>query len=338
MTGNRALDGQVAIVTGASRGIGADIARHLAAAGAKVVLAARTEEQSDPRLPGTIHSVAADIQASGGEALPVRTNVREPDSVEGCVARAVEHFGRLDILVNNAAVMVPGDIGGVQPRHLDLIWQVDLRGPLLMVRSALPHMRTAGGGHIINVSSGAARMPGPGPYAQRDRSGAPTGISIDLFYGMVKAGLDRVTQGLAMDLQASKSPSTASRRRAPCARPGTRSRTTTRSIRSRSSSRRTRWARQPSGSASSRRRATPATSRSTATCCERRGCRRSGRPTRRSPVIPTDRQRAPRSRSSSGRYLAGDAPTPTSAATARTASATAWNGLVGVAQAPCMRL
>ena len=203
MTGNRALDGQVAIVTGASRGIGADIARHLAAAGAKVVLAARTEEQSDPRLPGTIHSVAADIQASGGEALPVRTNVREPDSVEGCVARAVEHFGRLDILVNNAAVMVPGDIGGVQPRHLDLIWQVDLRGPLLDGAICPAAHAHRGRGHIINVSSGAARMPGPGPYAQRDRSGAPTGISIDLFYGMVKAGLDRVTQGLAMDLQAS---------------------------------------------------------------------------------------------------------------------------------------
>lgn len=187
------LDGKVAIVTGASRGIGEAIARSLARAGASVAIAARTEEVSDPRLPGTIHSVADSIKAEGGVALPVVTNMREPDSIYECVETTVRTLGRLDIVVNNAAILVPGDIETVQDRHLDLMWQVDLRGPILMCKAAVPHLREAGGGHLINISSSVARFPGPGPY-DAERVGG-------LFYGMVKAGLERFTQGLAQDLQ-----------------------------------------------------------------------------------------------------------------------------------------
>ena len=130
-----ALDGRVAIVTGASRGIGEDVAVALAAAGAKVAIAARTEEVRDKRLPGTIHTVAEGIRAAGGEALAVRMDVRDPESITAGVDRVVEEWGRIDILVNNAAILVPGSIETVQPRHLDLIWQIDLRGPLLLMRA-----------------------------------------------------------------------------------------------------------------------------------------------------------------------------------------------------------
>lgn len=189
-----ALDNKVAIVTGASRGIGEYVALHLARAGASVVVAARSEQVTDKRLPGTIHTVAEQIRSEGGRALAVRLDVRSPESISECVQRTVDEFGRIDIVVNNAAILVPGTLESVQPRHLDLIWQIDLRGPLLLMKDALPHMKAAGGGHIINVSSVAGVFPGPGPYASPRTGGA--------FYGMVKAGLERYSQSLAMELQA----------------------------------------------------------------------------------------------------------------------------------------
>ncbi|MGK2964464.1 MAG: SDR family NAD(P)-dependent oxidoreductase [Tepidiformaceae bacterium] len=190
------LEGRVALVTGASRGIGEYIAKHLAAAGASVVVAARTEEVKDKRLPGTIHSVTSEIQAEGGNAHAVRMDMRDNDSITAGVEEAVRHFGGLDIIVNNAAILVPGNLETVQPRHIDLIWQVDLRGPVWLMREAIPHMRKAGIGHIINISSAAGVFPGPGPY---DLSKPQFGGGL---YGMVKAGMERISQGLAIEYQA----------------------------------------------------------------------------------------------------------------------------------------
>lgn len=189
------LDGQVAIVAGASRGIGADVARYLAQAGAKVAVAARTEQVQDPRLPGTIHSVVESIQATGGEALPVLLNLRDPESIERATEHVVEAWGRIDVLVNNAAIFVPGTIETVLPRHINLSFEVNLRGPILMMRAVVPHLREGGGGHIINVSSRGSTFPGPGPYESARRLGD------DLLYGPEKSAIEHFSQRQALALQ-----------------------------------------------------------------------------------------------------------------------------------------
>ena len=94
------LEGKVALIAGASRGIGADISRYLAAAGAKVAVAARSVEQKDPRLPGTIHSVVAEIESAGGEAFPVVVNMRDSNSISECVDTVIEKYGQINILDN----------------------------------------------------------------------------------------------------------------------------------------------------------------------------------------------------------------------------------------------
>ena len=193
-----ALTGKVAIVAGASRGIGADVARELGRAGAKVVVAARTEQQQDPRLPGTIHAVAQEIQGAGGTALPVVMNLRDPESVRQCVGRTVETWGRLDIVINNAAIFVPGTIVNFQDRHLELSLAVNVRGAILMMRAAVPHLEAGGGGHIINFSSRGGQFPGPGPYDLSKRVGG-----FDIFYGPEKALVEHFSQGQARALQAS---------------------------------------------------------------------------------------------------------------------------------------
>ena len=187
------LADKVAIVTGASRGIGADIARHLGQRGVAVVVAARSEQEQDPRLPGTIHSVVAEIAAAGGRALPVRTNVRYLEETDALVDAAVAEYGRLDILVNNAGITFQGGIEEIELERLELIWQIDLRAPYVLCRQALPHLRASGGGHIINVSSNGARPIGPGPY-ETPRSGS-------FIYSAFKAALNRFTEQLARDLQ-----------------------------------------------------------------------------------------------------------------------------------------
>ncbi len=190
------LEGRVALVAGASRGIGADIARYLAAAGAKVAVAARTVEQRDPRLPGTIHSVVGEIEEAGGEALPVVINMRDPESIKACVADVVEQCGHLDILVNNAAIFVPGNLETVQERHIDLSIDVNFRSYILTMRAVVLHMRAAGGGHIVNISSVGAIPLGPGPYSEAQQSRAG-----DIFYGGEKIGLEHISQRQAAMLQ-----------------------------------------------------------------------------------------------------------------------------------------
>ena len=192
------LEGKVAIVAGASRGIGADIARHLAAAGAKTAVAARTETVQDARLPGTIHSVTESITEAGDTAMAVVLNLRDAESIEACAQRVVEEWGRIDILVNNAAIFIPGSIESARERHIHLSLEVNYIGYIMMMRAVVPHMRAGGGGHIINISSRGAIPPGPGPYGDEVRRGG------DLLYGGIKAGLEHFSQSQAVDLQADK--------------------------------------------------------------------------------------------------------------------------------------
>lgn len=184
-----ALNGKVALVAGASRGIGADIAKYLASAGAKVGVAARTQEVRDRRLPGTIHSVTQEIIQAGGVALAVTLNMRDTESINAAVETVVAEWGRFDILVNNAAIFVPGNLETVQERHINLSLDVNLRGYIMSMRAAIPHMRAAGGGHIVNISSRGAIPLGPGPYNEEQRNRRN-----DIFYGAEKIALEHFSQ------------------------------------------------------------------------------------------------------------------------------------------------
>jgi citronellol/citronellal dehydrogenase len=134
------LAGKVAIVGGASRGIGKDIALAFAAEGAKVVVVARSEVEPDPRLPGTIHQTVDEIKTAGGEAIAVKADISDEAQVETMAKSALDAYGRIDILVNNAAVLVPRGILDLPTRHIDLHNRVNIKGPILCVRAVLPAM------------------------------------------------------------------------------------------------------------------------------------------------------------------------------------------------------
>jgi NAD(P)-dependent dehydrogenase (short-subunit alcohol dehydrogenase family) len=190
------LQGKVAIVTGSSRGIGKAMALGLAGAGASVVVAARTAEPKNG-MPGTIHETVAEIEAAGGKALAVACNVREEESIRDMVSRALDEFGAVDVLVNNAG------IGGYAPflqmtlREWDLNMDINLRAPFIACQSVAPIMIEQGGGSIINVSSHAAANIFSSTLGE-DRD---AGIAIiGQAYGASKAALERLTWGLASEL------------------------------------------------------------------------------------------------------------------------------------------
>ena len=146
------LQGKTAIVTGASRGIGAAAARELAAQGANVVLAARTTDQ--------IGAVAAEISANGGQATAQATDVSDYASVAAMIDCAVQTYGRLDILVQNAGVIDPiGHLADADPTEWAQAAQINYTGVFFGLRAALPVMQGQGDGIIINISSGAAHSP-----------------------------------------------------------------------------------------------------------------------------------------------------------------------------------
>jgi NAD(P)-dependent dehydrogenase (short-subunit alcohol dehydrogenase family) len=178
------LQGKVALVTGASRGVGAAVADALAAAGASVACAARSTASTPQRTPGTLDETVARIEAAGGTAFAVPTNLADMADVERMVERTVERFGRLDVLVNNAAITFVGDLDIPLSRH-ELVMAVNLTAPLVACQAAVPHLRAAGGGRILNVSSVAALLPVPGLMS----------------YGVSKVALERMTVDLARQLQ-----------------------------------------------------------------------------------------------------------------------------------------
>jgi citronellol/citronellal dehydrogenase len=178
------LEGKVALVTGASRGVGAATAVALAEAGCDVACAARSTQGAPQRTPGTLEETAARVEKAGRRALIVPTNLADEDEVVAMVRATEDAFGRVDVLVNNAAITFIGDIDIPMKRH-DLVMEVNLRAPLIACRAAVPGMKERGGGAILNVSSNAALYPHPGVMS----------------YGISKIGLERLTVDLARQLQ-----------------------------------------------------------------------------------------------------------------------------------------
>jgi citronellol/citronellal dehydrogenase len=145
------LQGRVAIITGASRGIGRVIALRLAKEGVAVVIAAKTAEP-DPRLPGTIYTVAEEVAALGGRALPIQVDVRDENALQRMVDATLETFGRIDILVNNAGALWWYPVLETPPKRFDLVMQVNLRASFVASQLVLPPMIQQRWGHIITMS------------------------------------------------------------------------------------------------------------------------------------------------------------------------------------------
>lgn len=145
------LKGKTIFISGASRGIGLAIAKRAAADGANIAIAAKTAEPH-PKLPGTIYTAAEEIEAAGGKALPLVVDIRFEDQVLTGVAKTVETFGRLDVLVNNAsAISLTGTLETPMKRF-DLMNQVNMRGTYLCSQACIPHLKKGDNPHILNIS------------------------------------------------------------------------------------------------------------------------------------------------------------------------------------------
>ncbi len=186
------LDGKTAIVTGASRGIGEAIAVLFAAEGANVVCAARTVNEGDHMLEGSLSHTVKQIVDAGGQAIAVAANVSSEDDCQRLVDQAVLTYGGVDILVNNAALNYYVPIVDYDVHRWMRAFAVNVHGPFMLSKFVLSGMIERGSGAIVNVSSGAAIGPGRGPYDQPGRGGT--------MYGASKAALERFTQGLAQEV------------------------------------------------------------------------------------------------------------------------------------------
>jgi citronellol/citronellal dehydrogenase len=145
------LKGKTLFITGASRGIGKAIALRAAADGANIVIAAKTTDPH-PKLPGTIHSAAEELEAAGGKALAVVCDIREEDQVRQAVEQAVATFGGIDVLVNNASAINLTKTLETPIKRFDLMWGVNARGTFLCSQACLPHLEKAANPHILTLS------------------------------------------------------------------------------------------------------------------------------------------------------------------------------------------
>jgi citronellol/citronellal dehydrogenase len=178
------LNGRTIFMSGGSRGIGLAIAVRAAQDGARVALMAKTAEPH-PKLPGTIYSAAEDIEAAGGEALPIVGDVRDAEGVERAVAQAVDRFGGIDIVVNNASAINLSSMGDLEVKRFDLMQQINSRGTFAVTRACLPHLRESNTAHVLTLS----------PPLSTDARWL-RGHSA---YTLSKMGMTMLTLGLALD-------------------------------------------------------------------------------------------------------------------------------------------
>jgi NAD(P)-dependent dehydrogenase (short-subunit alcohol dehydrogenase family) len=189
------LDDRVVLVTGASRGIGAEIARLFAAEGGRVVCAARTVREGEHPLAGSLETTVESIRAAGGRAHAIAANISEPAECERLVAETRQAFGPVDVLVNNAALTYYLPVAEFPLSRWLRSWAVNFHAPFLLSQLVLRDMIPRRSGAIVNISSGAAIGPGRGPYP--DPAGAARGGTC---YGAEKAALERFSQGLASEV------------------------------------------------------------------------------------------------------------------------------------------
>ena len=189
------LDGKTVVVTGASRGIGADIARLFASEGGRVVCAARTLREGDHPLEGSLEGTVGEIRKAGGEATAVAVNISEEAECERLMQATRDAYGPVDVLVNNAALTYYIPTKDYPTNRWLRSWAVNFQAPFILSKLALGDMIPRKGGAIVNISSGAAIGPGRGPYPD-PQIGARGGTC----YGAEKAALERFTQGLASEV------------------------------------------------------------------------------------------------------------------------------------------
>jgi citronellol/citronellal dehydrogenase len=178
------LSGRTILMSGGSRGIGLAIAVRAAREGARVALIAKTAE-SHPKLPGTIYTAAEEIEAAGGEALPIVGDIRDAEAVEAAVAQTVERFGGIDIVVNNASAINLAPMRDLPVKRFDLMQQVNSRGTFVVTRACLPHLRESSHAHVLTLS----------PPLSAD----PRWLAGHSAYTLSKMGMTMITLGLAAD-------------------------------------------------------------------------------------------------------------------------------------------
>jgi citronellol/citronellal dehydrogenase len=187
---SRSLNGKTLFVTGASRGIGLAIALRAARDGANIVIAAKTETPH-PKLPGTIHTAAAEVEAAGGRALPIAVDIRDEQAVAGAVERAVAHFGGIDVLVNNASAISLTGTAITPIKRFDLMFDVNVRGTFVCSQACLPHLQRSAaqrrGPHVLMLSP---------PLSMRSRWFAP-----HVAYTMSKYGMSMCVLGMSEEFR-----------------------------------------------------------------------------------------------------------------------------------------
>ena len=180
------LAGKTLFITGASRGIGREIALRAAGDGANVVVAAKTSHPH-PKLEGTIHTVAAEIEAAGGKALALQLDVRDENAIAAAVAETVARFGGIDILVNNASAISLTPMMDTPAKRFDLMMGVNARATFLCSQACIPHLRKASNAHILTLSP---------PLALE-----PKWFAGHVAYTMSKYGMSMCTLGMAAELK-----------------------------------------------------------------------------------------------------------------------------------------